>query len=106
MSLSVTALEERLMSALAEQLEKDTALLRPDLTFRELEVDSLALIELIVTIESELDVDLLSDLDGIDQDSTLGEAAKIIWDRVAQGIGTVSTARTGADGVPKEATAS
>ncbi|MFD5558941.1 acyl carrier protein [Streptomyces sp. NPDC127068] len=71
-------MQQQLISVLAHQIDRDPDSLRPEMTFRELEVDSLTLIEVIVTLESDLGIDLPADLDGVTAETTLGRAAEII----------------------------
>lgn len=50
--------EERLRELLMERLEIDESLLVRDLSFDELAVDSLTLLELLVAVENEFDISL------------------------------------------------
>ncbi|WP_049568510.1 acyl carrier protein [Streptomyces sp. SBT349] len=75
MSPTASVFQERLISLLAEQIAVEPAGLRPDQTFRELDVDSLAMVELVVAVENDLGLELPSDVEGIDADTTLAQAA-------------------------------
>jgi acyl carrier protein len=78
MAEPVSPLHARLLVLLAQQTGVDAAHLTPDRTFRSLEIDSLGLVELIVAVENDTGVELPADLDGIDRDTTLGEASRIL----------------------------
>ncbi|MFD9537371.1 acyl carrier protein [Streptomyces sp. NPDC060010] len=52
--------------------------LRPDITFEELEMDSLALMELVVVIESETRIQIPDDAGDIGPHTTLAEAAEAV----------------------------
>ncbi|MGI5350587.1 acyl carrier protein [Streptomyces sp. CA-250714] len=78
MSLCPTELENRLRALLSEQLAVAPEEISPERTFRELEVDSLALLELLVTVENDLGLERPADLRDIDQDATLAEAARTL----------------------------
>jgi acyl carrier protein len=82
----VPELQERLVALLAEQTGLDPADLTPDRTFRSLEIDSLGLVELIVSVENDTGIELPADIDGIDRDTTLGQTGRIL-DRYAQAAG-------------------
>lgn len=82
----VSPLQDRLVALLAEQTGLDPAQLTPDRTFRSLEIDSLGLVELIVGVENDTGIELPADIDGIDRDTTLGEACRIL-DRYGQAAG-------------------
>ena len=50
--------EDRIKELLIEQLKVDETIINRDLTFDELAVDSLELLELVVAIEEEFDISL------------------------------------------------
>ncbi|MFD9337402.1 acyl carrier protein [Streptomyces sp. NPDC060028] len=52
--------------------------LRPDITFEELEMDSLALTELVVVIENETGIQIPDDAGDIGPHTTLAEAAEVV----------------------------
>ncbi|AXK34128.1 acyl carrier protein [Streptomyces armeniacus] len=69
---------DTLAALLAEHFDLDRARLTPETTFGDLEMDSLALMEMLVVAESELGM-VLSDTDNdLDSDSTLAEAAALM----------------------------
>ncbi len=74
----VSPLQGRLVALLAEQTGIDPAQLTPNRTFRSLEIDSLGLVELIVSVENDTGIELPADIDGIDRDTTLGQAGRIL----------------------------
>lgn len=82
----VSPLHARLVALLAEQTGLGPEQLTPDRTFRSLEVDSLGLVELIVSVENDTGIELPADIEGIDRDTTLGEAGRIL-DRYEQAAG-------------------
>lgn len=79
----VPPLQDRLVTLIAEQTGVSPAQLTPDRTFRSLEIDSLGLVELIVNVENDTGIELPADIEGIDRDTTLAEAGRIL-DRYAQ----------------------
>ena len=78
MSAPLPQFQDRLLQLLAEQLDVETEELRPEQTFRELGVDSLALVELVVAVENDLDLEFPAELDGVSRESTLGEACSVL----------------------------
>lgn len=90
-----STLHTRLLHLLAEQTALPTEELRPDLTFRDLGVDSLGLVELIVSVENDTGLRFPAELDGIDQDTTL-EAAVRVLESLGQEGTTVGPAEHGA----------
>ncbi|MFC6066333.1 acyl carrier protein [Streptomyces ochraceiscleroticus] len=77
-SVSGPDLHECLVAQIAEQTALPPEELLPERTFRELDIDSLALVELIVAIENDTGLDLPPDLPGVDRDTTLAEAARVL----------------------------
>ncbi|WP_019544469.1 acyl carrier protein [Streptomyces sulphureus] len=78
MSAQMPQFQDRMIRLLAEQLGVDAEELRPEQTFRELGVDSLALVELVVAVENDLDLGFPAELDGVSRESTLGEACSVL----------------------------
>nr|WP_275410206.1 acyl carrier protein [Streptomyces sp. SID14478] len=73
-----------MIQVLAQQIACEPDSLTPEMTLRELEVDSLALIETIVILEAEFGIDLPPELDGVNLDTTLSQAAEAIRCMAAQ----------------------
>lgn len=63
---------------LVEHFGLDEASLRPEATFEELEMDSIALVELVVIVEETLGVRLPDTDVGLGLSSTLAEAAEVL----------------------------
>ena len=74
--------EERIKEILVEQLMVDANIISHDLTFDELAVDSLELLELVVAIEEEFDISL--DDHQLDRMETLGEMANMILEKIKE----------------------
>ena len=73
--MEVKRMYEKLVAYVVDQLEVDADNISPESTFEDLRIDSLDIVEMIYTLESELGVEL--DLE--DQKiSTLGELAAFI----------------------------
>ena len=70
---------EKLVSYVVEQLEVDADNVTPESTFEDLGIDSLDIVEMIYTLESELGVELELEDQKI---STLGELAAFIDSKV------------------------
>ena len=70
---------EKLVSYVVDQLEVDADIITPDSTFENLGIDSLDIVELIYTLESDLGVELELEDQKI---STLGELAAFIDSKV------------------------
>jgi acyl carrier protein len=68
----------RLESLLRDHFEIAPEALCPDATFRELEIDSLAMAEMLAIIEDEDGVSLPPNLPGLDGDTTLADGLRII----------------------------
>ena len=70
---------EKLVSYAAKQLEIDASEITPDSTFESLGIDSLDIVEMIMDLESELNIEL--DLEN-QKVATFGELAKFIEKKV------------------------
>ena len=70
---------EKLVSFAAKQLELDAAEIAPDSTFESLGIDSLDIVEMIMDLESELNIEL--DLEN-QKVTTFGELAQFIEKKV------------------------
>lgn len=81
-----TSTQRLLAGVLAEHFALDPDAVRPDRTLRDLEIDSLAAVELLVIAEARLGVELPADDTSFHQDITLAEAADIL-DRAADATG-------------------
>ncbi|MBB1244030.1 acyl carrier protein [Streptomyces durbertensis] len=66
----------RLVQLLVDNFGFETDEVNPDDTFSALELDSLALVELTLTVQQEFGVKLSDD--DLDADSTLGQAVEVI----------------------------
>ncbi|MCC3766192.1 phosphopantetheine-binding protein [Streptomyces sp. UNOC14_S4] len=63
---------------LSEHFGIEKSELRPEATFEELEMDSLALVELAVIVEDKLGVRLPDNIDGLGLSATLAEAVEFL----------------------------
>ncbi|MDC0770735.1 acyl carrier protein [Streptomyces sp. HD] len=81
--------EEELIRLIGEEFSIDAERLRPDVTFGELGLDSLALLELIVSLENRTGARLLEDIQGVAPSDTLATAAA----QLASTLRTADTAR-------------
>ncbi|RFS82232.1 acyl carrier protein [Actinomadura spongiicola] len=73
---------DRLVGLLVNRFEVDRAAVAPDVTFEDLEVDSLFLVELLLVAQSEFaGADLGEDL--VSPSDTIGRAAELIERRIA-----------------------
>lgn len=88
--------ETMLARLLSEHFEIDPAQVRPDATFEELELDSLAVLELVVVIEEQTGVELQEEQLDLGPTSTLAEAGRALARAVAE-------AQTGSVGAQKSA---
>ncbi|MGI5466663.1 acyl carrier protein [Streptomyces sp. CA-132043] len=70
--------EATLAQLLSEHFEIDADQLRPNATFDELELDSLAVMELVVVIEEQTGLELVEEDLGLGPTSTLAEAAQAL----------------------------
>jgi acyl carrier protein len=92
-----STLHARLLRLLAEQIAVPAEELRPHLTFRDLGVDSLGLVELIVSVENDTGLRFPSELDGIDQDTTLETAVRVLESLGREETAAGHAASTGED---------
>jgi acyl carrier protein len=76
----------RLETMLRDHFEIAPEALRPDATFRELEIDSLAMAEILAIVEDEDGVSLPHDLPGLGADTTLADGLRIIAE-AAEAVG-------------------
>ncbi|GGM16749.1 hypothetical protein GCM10010129_71180 [Streptomyces fumigatiscleroticus] len=72
------SLEDRLTALLRDHFEVEEERILPEATFEDLELDSLAMMELLVVIEDEEGVRMPEDIPGIRPQTTLAETARII----------------------------
>ncbi|WP_369387672.1 acyl carrier protein [Streptomyces sp. CG1] len=77
---------DRLAELLVDRFEVDAAKIRPGVTFEELEVDSLFLVELLLVIQSEVGVEISEDT-ATPRDS-LERAVELISEQVNAAAGT------------------
>ncbi|MBT2384967.1 acyl carrier protein [Streptomyces sp. ISL-11] len=77
---------QRLASLLVKHCGLEADEVTPDATFRSLEVDSLALVELSLAAEQEFATQIGED--DLDLDGTVADAAAVITAKIAQGSGT------------------
>lgn len=75
---TASELHDRVLRLLAEQTALPPQELRGDRTFRELGVDSLGLVELVVSVENDTGLEFPADLEGVDQDTTLEDAVRVL----------------------------
>ncbi|WP_267244797.1 phosphopantetheine-binding protein [Streptomyces sp. PR69] len=76
-------IEAKVTGYLQQHFGVDAAALRPDATLEELDLDSLALLELLVIVEEETGVPVTDELAGMNTGATLGEAVAQIEKAVA-----------------------
>ncbi|MBZ4016619.1 acyl carrier protein [Streptomyces purpurogeneiscleroticus] len=76
--------EAMLARLLSEHFEIDPAQVRSEATFDELELDSLAVLELVVVIEEQTGVELQEEELGLGPTSTLAEAGRALAQAVAE----------------------
>lgn len=102
--LSDLPLAERLEALLRDHFEIEPERLRPEATFAELEMDSLAMVEVLAILEDEEDVRLPDGVNGLTPRTTLAEGFRLIEEAVAEtqgavvggaGAGATATAGTG-----------
>lgn len=77
----MTAMYDTLVDLLVNRFEVDRAEIKPNVTFEDLEMDSLFLVELLLVIQSELGVKISEDT--ASPRDTLERAAELIEERVA-----------------------
>jgi acyl carrier protein len=72
---------DKLVDLLVNRFEVDRAEITPDVTFEDLEMDSLFLVELLLVVQSELGVKLREDT--ASPRDTIGRAAELIEEQSA-----------------------
>ncbi|MFF3409005.1 acyl carrier protein [Streptomyces sp. NPDC002742] len=72
----MSAVQEKLTGLLVSQLGVPAAKIEPDISYKDLALDSLALIELTMIINRELGVDLTDD--ELQGETTIGETVELI----------------------------
>ncbi|NEA57190.1 acyl carrier protein [Streptomyces sp. SID13666] len=77
----MTAMYERLVDLLVDKFEVDRTNVRPGVTFEQLEMDSLFLVELLLVVQSEVGVAISEDT--ASPRDTLERAAELIEEQVA-----------------------
>ncbi|MEU2281085.1 phosphopantetheine-binding protein [Streptomyces sp. NPDC013178] len=77
----MSATYDKLVDLLVDRFAVDRTEIGPDVTFRDLEMDSLFLVELVLVIQSEFGVEL--DEDAAAPDGTVAQAAELIESRTA-----------------------
>ncbi|CAM5297274.1 acyl carrier protein [Streptomyces aurantiogriseus] len=77
----MSATYDKLVDLLVGRFAVERTEIGPDVTFRELEMDSLFLVELVLVIQSEFGVGL--DEDAASPDDTVAQAAELIESRTA-----------------------
>lgn len=77
----MSATYDKLVDLLVGRFAVDRAEIKPDVTLRDLEMDSLFLVELLLVIQSEFGVDM--DDDAASPDDTVAQAAELIESRTA-----------------------
>ncbi|MET8574981.1 acyl carrier protein [Streptomyces sp. NPDC005012] len=83
----------RLEALLRDHFEIDPEALRPDATFGELQIDSLAMAELLAILEDEDGITLPPALPGLGADTTLADGFRIIAEAAEQQGETAGAAR-------------
>ncbi|MWA08178.1 acyl carrier protein [Streptomyces sp. BA2] len=71
-------LEDRIVTMLREHFEIEEDLVRPEATFAELDMDSLAMAEMLAILEDEEGVPMPASIPGIGAQTTLAEGAPIL----------------------------
>ncbi|MFE3517555.1 acyl carrier protein [Streptomyces sp. NPDC059166] len=87
--------ETLLTRLLSEHFEIDPGQVRPDATFEELELDSLAVLELVVVIEERTGLELPEEDIKLGPASTLSEAGRLLAAMVAEAREGGTAARDG-----------
>jgi acyl carrier protein len=77
----MTAMYDRLVDLLVSRFEVDRAEIKPNVTFEDLELDSLFLVELLLVIQSEIGVKISEDT--ASPRDTLERAAELIEEQAA-----------------------
>ncbi|NYV75896.1 acyl carrier protein [Streptomyces sp. UH6] len=82
----------RLEALLRDHFEIAPEAVRPEATFRELEIDSLAMAEILAILEDEDGISLPPTLPGLGGDTTLADGFRIIAEAAAQPQGETAGA--------------
>lgn len=88
-------LRDSLVRILAEETDLPPEELRPERTFKDLGIDSLGLVELIVRVEEESGVDFPVEMSGLGLDSTLAESVEALEKLIASAADLPEEAVTG-----------
>lgn len=72
---------DRLVALLVDRFEVDREVIKPGITFEELGVDSLFLVEIVLVVQSEMDISI--DEDALSATDTIERAVEVIQDHVA-----------------------
>ncbi|TDD98140.1 acyl carrier protein [Actinomadura rubrisoli] len=73
---STTGLRERVTGIISDQFDVPSERIRPEATFADLDLDSLALIELAAVLEEELDVQVTDQ--SVTMNDTLGKVLELL----------------------------
>ena len=82
----------RLEALLSDHFEIDPEALRPDATFRDLAIDSLAMAEILAILDDEDGITLPASLPGLGADTTLADGFRIIAEAAAEARAQEETA--------------
>jgi acyl carrier protein len=77
----MTAMYDTLVDLLVNRFEVDRAEIKPDVTFEDLEMDSLFLVELLLVVQQEIGVKISED--AASPRDTIERAAELIQEQVA-----------------------
>jgi len=80
--VEATAMLERIISYLSEQLDIPAEEMNRNTTFESLHLDSLDMVEMVMDMEEELGVDF--DMDGKLEVNTIGELADLIEEKLSE----------------------
>lgn len=72
---------DRLVALLVGRFEVDRDVIRPDITFEQLGVDSLFLVEIVLAVQTETQIDI--DEDALSGSDTIERAVEVIRDHAA-----------------------
>ncbi|MFJ6838326.1 phosphopantetheine-binding protein [Streptomyces sp. NPDC091209] len=77
----MTAMYDKIVDILVNRFEVERSEIKPDVTFEDLEMDSLFLVELLLVVEKELGVKVSDD--AASPRDTIGRAAEVIEEQAA-----------------------
>ncbi|MGP4090913.1 acyl carrier protein [Streptomyces sp. KR55] len=77
----MTAMYDKLVDLLVNHFKVDRSEIKPDVTFEDLEMDSLFLVELLLVVQKELGVQVSDD--AASPRDTIGRAAEVIEEQAA-----------------------